>query len=91
VRGTAPGGPAERAGLQEGDLLVAADGRALASLDDLYDALDGDAPELRLTVVRGTAESTVVVGFAPPAEPGRPGEAEAAEGTTDAADGGGAA
>src|SRR4051794_18406169 len=40
VRAVVQGSPAERAGLQRGDLIARADGRALASVDDLFDALD---------------------------------------------------
>src|SRR5918995_4266152 len=40
VRGVVPGSPAERAGVERGDLIVRAGGRPLASVDDLFDALD---------------------------------------------------
>jgi serine protease Do len=65
VRGVEPGSPAEAAGLAEGDLLVAVDGRALTSVDDLYDALDAAAPggSVEVTVVRGTDERAVTVSF----------------------------
>jgi S1-C subfamily serine protease len=39
VIATTPGGPAERAGLQGGDLIVAANGRIVASVDDLHRVL----------------------------------------------------
>jgi serine protease Do len=55
--------PAAAAGLREGDLLVAAAGKELRSVDDLYDALDGDTPSIALTVVRGTDELTITVTF----------------------------
>jgi S1-C subfamily serine protease len=73
VRSVAEGGPAATADLRQGDLLVAAGDRALASADDLYDVLDALEPgsELDLTVVRGVEELTVTVAF--PAE----GDAEA--------------
>jgi S1-C subfamily serine protease len=41
VAGLVPGGAAERAGLQPGDLIVAVDGRVLAGLDDLHRLLSG--------------------------------------------------
>lgn len=62
VRGVEPGSSAERAGLVEGDLLVAASGTPLRSVDDLHDALEAaEDGSLELTVVRGTEERTVVV------------------------------
>jgi serine protease Do len=66
VRGVEEGSPAEAAGLAEGDLLVAAGGRELRSIDDLYDALDAAIPAgaLEVVVVRGTDERTVTVTFA---------------------------
>lgn len=59
--------PAGRAGLRQGDLIVAAGGRDLTSADDLYAALDGveDGGTLSLRVVRGTAEIDVAVSFGP--------------------------
>lgn len=65
VRGVEPGGPAAEAGLNEGDLLVAAAGRELRTVDDLYDALDAAEPggSIELVVVRGTEERTVTVSF----------------------------
>lgn len=68
VRGVEDGGPAAEAGLAEGDLLVAVDGRPLSSVDDLYDALERTEPggSIALTVVRGTEERIVTVTF--PAE-----------------------
>jgi serine protease Do len=63
VREVAADGPAAAAAVEPGDLIVAAGGRAIASVDDLYAALDsheGAAP-LALTLVRGEAERTVDV------------------------------
>jgi S1-C subfamily serine protease len=49
-----PGGPAERAGLREGDLLVAVNGAPLASVDDLHVWLTGEklGAALTVTVIR---------------------------------------
>ncbi len=70
VRGVEEGGPAERAGIRTGDLLVAAAGRPLLSLDDLTAALDGaDHGSLELAVVRGTDELGFVVDFGPSSAP----------------------
>jgi serine protease Do len=66
VRAIEAGSPAERAGLERGDLIVAAGGRELDGVDDLYVALD-EVPQaggsLTLTVVRGTDERDVAVPF----------------------------
>ncbi|HEX2699192.1 MAG TPA: S1C family serine protease [Acidimicrobiales bacterium] len=66
VRQVEDDSPAARAGLQEGDLLVASGDRALAGLDDLWAALDGVDVDgsLPLTVVRGVEELQVTVAFA---------------------------
>src|SRR5579884_2506233 len=65
VRAVQDATPADRAGLRRGDLIVAAGGRPLDSLDSLYEVLDtarkGD--QLELGVVRGTDEQTVSVGL----------------------------
>ena len=63
VTGVAEDGPAGRAGLERGDLVVAAGGADVARIDDLYDALDrvGDGNTLELRVVRGIDERTVLV------------------------------
>src|SRR5215207_2493309 len=63
VRGVESGSPAEAAGLQQGDLLVAAGGRPLGGYDDLFDALEGAAGALALSVVRGTEEREVTAHF----------------------------
>ena len=62
--------PAARAGLAPGDLIVAAAGRPVTTIDDLFDALQaarGGAVELN--VVRGTDERTIQV---MPGENGQP-------------------
>jgi serine protease Do len=66
VRGVEDGSPAARAGIERGDLLVAAAGRDLDGVDALYEALDAVSPEdgtLDLTIVRGTEERPVTVEF----------------------------
>jgi serine protease Do len=65
VRAVEDGSAAERAGIERGDLLVAAGERQLDRVDPLYEALDAARAEgkLELTVVRGTEERTVPVEF----------------------------
>jgi serine protease Do len=66
VRAVERGSAAESAGVERGDLLVAARGRELDGVDGLYAALDAVPPgggTLELTVVRGTEERKVPVTF----------------------------
>jgi len=66
VRAVEEGAPAARAGVERGDLIVAAEGRDLAEVDDLYAVLDGlgdDASALTLTLLRGTEVREVAVRF----------------------------
>jgi serine protease Do len=55
--------PAADAGIKEGDLITHAAGRAVSSVDDLYDVLGGTAPgdRLELNITRGTDEITIEV------------------------------
>lgn len=57
--------PAARAGLRRGDLIVAAAGSPVATIDDLHAALDGlgETESLALGVVRGADELDVTVSF----------------------------
>ena len=62
VRAVVPGSPAERAGLQRGDLITRAGGRTVTSVDDLFDALDAAAGgALALGLVRGSEDRDVEV------------------------------
>jgi serine protease Do len=63
VREVDPSGPAGHAGITRGDLIVAVDGAAVASPDDLLEALEGSADRLVLTVLRGNEEREVSVDF----------------------------
>lgn len=60
VREVEDGSPAAKAGIAEGDLIVAAGGRTIATADDLFEALGGEGP-LEVTIVRGADERTVTV------------------------------
>jgi len=65
IRAVADDSAAARAGLRQGDLLVAVGGQPLTTAEELYAALDGAAgARLHLTIVRGTDESEVEVSFA---------------------------
>lgn len=63
VRGVDPDSSAARAGLERGDLLVAAGGESLDSVDALFDAVEAVGPggTLVLGVLRGTEEREVNV------------------------------
>lgn len=63
VRGVEEDGPAARAGVQAGDLLVSASGRELMTPDDLFAVLSAHDPatSLELGVVRGADELSVSV------------------------------
>jgi len=61
VRGVLDGSAAAKAGLERGDLLIAAAGTPLTSADDLFDALDRAADTLTLRVLRGTDERDVEI------------------------------
>ena len=63
VRDVDPESPAAAAGIASGDLIVAAGGIPITSVDDLADALAANAAatSFPLTLVRGVEERTVVV------------------------------
>ena len=65
IRGVEDDSPAAKAGLQRGDLIVAAGGVETDRTDVLYEALDGarSAGKLELTIVRGAEEQIVTVEF----------------------------
>jgi serine protease Do len=66
VRAVEDGGPADRAGVEKGDLIVAAGGTPTENVEALYTALDSvpaAGGDLELSLVRGTEERTVTAGF----------------------------
>jgi serine protease Do len=66
VRSVEDNGPAARAGVEAGDLIVAAGGTPTESVEALYSALDelpATGGQLELTVVRGTDERSVTASF----------------------------
>lgn len=66
VHAVEEGSPAERAGIEKGDLVVAAGDSEVRQVDDLHRALDSvrGGGELELTLVRGTEERKAAVSFA---------------------------
>jgi serine protease Do len=64
IREVAEDSPAARAGLAQGDLIVAAAGQPVHSADDLFDALQAaQGGTIELKLVRGTEERTLQVAF----------------------------
>ncbi len=65
VRAVDDEGPAARAGVRVGDLIVVAGGRPITTADDLHEVLDtlGHDQTLRLQLVRGVEELEVQVTF----------------------------
>jgi serine protease Do len=63
IRAVETGSPAERAGLQRGDLIVSAQGRDTERVEALYEALDAarQTSELELEIVRGADQQKVAV------------------------------
>lgn len=63
VRDVEDGSPAAKAGIAQGDLIVAAAGREVASADDLFEAIGSVAADaaLEVNLVRGTEERTVTI------------------------------
>ncbi len=65
IRDVADDSPAARAGVAEGDLVVAASGHPVRTPDDLFDALQAaQGGTIEFTVIRGTDERTIQVTFA---------------------------
>ena len=55
--------PAQQAGIQQGDVIIAVNGQAVTGNDDLAGALLTQKPgtQVKLTILRGTAQQTVTV------------------------------
>ncbi len=71
IRAVMDDSPAARADLAQGDLIVAAGGRPVATPDDLYDALQAArGGTIELSIVRGAGERTVQVTFGGSAQAG---------------------
>jgi serine protease DegQ len=63
VREVEDDSPAAKAGIAEGDLIVAAAGKPVASADDLFDAMGSvkAGSPLEVTLLRGAEERTVTI------------------------------
>jgi membrane-associated protease RseP (regulator of RpoE activity) len=73
VREVVVGSAAEKAGLKAGDVIVAVDGKEVATVSKLRRALAGDTEEKRkvtLTIVRDKREQTLTVEVEPPERAG---------------------
>ena len=73
IRDVAEDSPAARAGLAPGDLIVAAAGQPVRTVDDLSGALQTAGETIELNVLRGTDERSIQVAFGQNSQP----EAEA--------------
>jgi S1-C subfamily serine protease len=72
IREVADDSPAARAGLAQGDLIVAAAGHPIRTPDDLFDALQGaQGGTIELSIVRGTDERAIQVAFDGSGQPGQ--------------------
>jgi serine protease Do len=69
IRGVIEDSPAARAGLAQGDLIVAVSGQPVGTPDDLFDALQAGAAAIELSIVRGTDELTLQVTFGDAGQP----------------------
>jgi serine protease Do len=65
VRTVEDGGPAGRAGIRRGDVIVGIGDANIASVDELHSALAGAASSIQVRVVRGSDEIEVLVEFEP--------------------------
>jgi serine protease Do len=70
VRDVEENSPAARAGLTQGDLIVAAAGQPTHSPDDLFDALQAaQGGTIELSIIRGTEERAIQVTFGDNSQP----------------------
>jgi S1-C subfamily serine protease len=71
IRDVADDSPAARAGLAQGDLIVAAAGNQVRTPDDLFDALRAaQGGTIALNIIRGTDERTIAVTLGDGGQPG---------------------
>ena len=70
IRGVAEDSPAARSGLAPGDLIVAAAGQPVRTVDDLSGALQAAGETIELNVLRGTDERSIQVALGQNSQPG---------------------
>ena len=69
IRGVAEDSPAARSGLAAGDLIVAAAGQPVRTVDDLSGALQAAGETIELNVLRGTDERSIQVALGQNSQP----------------------
>jgi S1-C subfamily serine protease len=69
IRGVSEDSPAARSGLAPGDLIVAAAGQPVRTVDDLSGALQAAGETIELNVLRGTDERSIQVALGQNSEP----------------------
>ena len=69
IRGVADDSPAARAGLAPGDLIVAAAGQPVRTVDDLSGALHTAGETIELNILRGTDERSIQVALGQNSQP----------------------
>ena len=69
IHGVAEDSPAARAGLASGDLIVAAAGQPVRTVDDLSGALQAAGDTIELDVLRGTDERSIQVALGQTSQP----------------------
>jgi S1-C subfamily serine protease len=65
VRGVKDDSPAEKAGVERGDLIIEAGGNTIEDLDDLYNVLDTTTDTLTIKTLRGTEEHDRTLALTP--------------------------
>src|SRR5215831_189126 len=70
IREVVEDSPAARAGLAQGDLIMASAGHSIRTVDELFDALQAaEGGTIELSIIRGTDERTIQVTFADHGQP----------------------
>ena len=62
IQGVEEGGPAARAGIVDGDLIVSVAGKPVTDADELVEAMAAAGDTFEVKIVRGVEERTITVG-----------------------------